>query len=142
MKQPTAAQRTALDWVHENRDRLSRDHLTLWHLAEPSWREYRSAAFYVVRPGQPPVVYAGGFKTITDFAFASDGGLYVLQYATGPVFFSGPGALIRVAPDGTRSTITTALSQPTGIAIGSDGSVYVSNRGGSTGIGEVLRITP
>jgi hypothetical protein len=101
-----------------------------------------SAAIYVVRPGQPPVVYAGGFKTITDFAFASDGGLYVLQYATGPMFFSGPGALIRVAPDGTRNTITTALSQPTGLAIGSDGSVYVSNRGGSSGIGEVLRITP
>ena len=87
-------------------------------------------------------VYAGGFKTITDFAFAPDGGLYVLQFATAPMFFGGPGALIRVAPDGTRSTITTALFQPTGIAIGDDGSVYVSNRSQSSGGGEVLRIMP
>ena len=101
-----------------------------------------AAAIYVVRPGQPPAIYAGGFKTITDFAFAPDGGLYVLQYATGPVFFTGPGALIRVAPDGTRSTVTTALFQPTGVAVGTDGSVYVSNRGNSSGTGEVLRIIP
>jgi hypothetical protein len=88
------------------------------------------------------VVYASGFKTITDFAFAPDGGLYVLQFATAPVFFGGPGALIRVAPGGARSTITTALLQPTGIVVGADGSVYVSNRGTSSGDGEVLRITP
>jgi len=101
-----------------------------------------AAAIYRVREGQPPVVYAGGFKTITDFAFAPDGGLYVLQFATAPVFFGGPGALIRVAPGGARTTITAALAQPTGIAVGDDGSVYVSNRGTSSGDGEVLRITP
>jgi glucose/arabinose dehydrogenase len=88
------------------------------------------------------VVYAGGFKTITDFAFAPDGGLYVLQYATSPMFFGGSGALIRVAPGGARSTITLDLFQPTGIVVGDDGSVYVSNRGASAGTGEVLRITP
>jgi hypothetical protein len=76
-----------------------------------------------VRPGQQPELYAGGFKTITEFAFAPDGGQYVLQFATAPVFFDGPGALIRVAPDGARSTITTDLFQPTGIVIGRDGSV-------------------
>ncbi|MDF2774863.1 MAG: ScyD/ScyE family protein, partial [Geminicoccaceae bacterium] len=73
---------------------------------------------------------------------APDGGLYVLQFATAPVFFGGTGALIRVAPNGIRSTITTALSQPTGIVIGRDGSIYVSNRGTSSGDGEVVRITP
>jgi hypothetical protein len=101
-----------------------------------------TAAIYRVRPGQQPELFAGGFKTITDFAFAPDGGLYVLQFATAPVFFGGTGALIRVAPNGIRSTITTALSQPTGIVIGRDGSIYVSNRGTSSGDGEVVRITP
>lgn len=101
-----------------------------------------AAAIYRVLPGQEPELYLGGFKTITDFAFAADGGLYLLQFATAPVFFGGPGALIRVAPDGTRSTITTDLFQPTGIVLGGDGSVYVSNRGTSSGGGEVLRITP
>ena len=101
-----------------------------------------SAVIYVVRPGQPPAVYAGGFKTITDFTFTPDGGMYVLQFASAPVFFGGTGVLIRVAPNGTRTTITTALSQPTGLVVGEDGSVYVSNRGTSVGTGEVLRITP
>jgi len=101
-----------------------------------------TAVIYRVRPGQPPVVHAGGFKTITDFAFAPDGGLYVLQFATAPVFFGGPGALIHVAPGGARATITTALVQPTGIVIDDDGNIYISNRGTSSGDGEVLRITP
>lgn len=101
-----------------------------------------SAAIYRVQRGQSPTVYLGGFKTITDFAFAPDGGVYVLQFATSPVFFGGPGALIHVSTSGARSTITTDLFQPTGIVVGPHGSVYVSNRGTSPGHGEVLRITP
>ncbi len=101
-----------------------------------------SARIYRVQPGQSPTVYLGGFKTVTDFAFAPDGGVYVLQFATAPVFFGGTGALIHVAPNGTRTTITTDLFQPTGVVVGPDGSVYVSNRGTSSGNGEVLRITP
>jgi hypothetical protein len=101
-----------------------------------------SATIYRIVPGQPPAVYVTGFKTITDFAFAPDGGMYVLQFASAPVFFGGPGALIHVATSGVRTTITTALFQPTGVVVGSDGSIYVSNRGTSSGGGEVLRITP
>ena len=100
-----------------------------------------SAAIYRVVPGQAPQLYAGGFKAITDFSFAADGGLYVVQFATGPVFFGGPGALINVAPDGTRTTITTALFHPTAVLVGADGSVYVANRGSGIGVGEVLRFT-
>lgn len=46
-KKPTEAQATAIDWVTQNTPRLSRDHMTIWHYAEPSWREYKSAKFYV-----------------------------------------------------------------------------------------------
>lgn len=101
-----------------------------------------AAAIYRVVPGQAPQLHVGGFKTITDFDFGPDGSIYVVQFATAPVFFGGPGALIRVAPNGTRSTVTTALFQPTGVAVGNDGSVYVSNKGTLTAVGEVLRITP
>ncbi|MDF1790936.1 MAG: amidohydrolase [Thalassobaculaceae bacterium] len=45
----TPAKRTALDWVEANAERLSADHMTIWHLHEPSWREYKSAAWYVER---------------------------------------------------------------------------------------------
>jgi hypothetical protein len=101
-----------------------------------------TARIYRVEEGQSLTVYLGGFKTVTDFAFAPDGGVYVLQFATAAVFFGGTGALIHVAPNGTRTTITTDLFQPTGVVVGPDGSVYVSNRGTSSGNGEVLRIVP
>jgi len=99
-----------------------------------------AAGIYRVVPGQTPQLYAGGFKTITDFTWAPDGSLYVLQYATSPVFFDGPGALIRVAPDRTRTTVTMSLFHPTGVAVGPDGALYVSNNGNLAAVGEVLRI--
>lgn len=101
-----------------------------------------AAVIYRVHPGQSPTVYLGGFKAITDFAFAPDGSVYVLQFATSPVFFGGPGALIHVGLSGIRTIVTTSLFQPTGVVVGHDGSVFVSNRGTSPGNGEVLRIVP
>ena len=41
------AKRPAHTWVDENAQRLSSWTETIWRLAEPAWREYRSAAFYV-----------------------------------------------------------------------------------------------
>jgi hypothetical protein len=99
-----------------------------------------SAAVYRVLPGRAPVLYAGGFKAITDLAFGPDGSLYVLQFASAVMFLGGPGSIIRIEADGTRTPIVTDLVQPTGLAVGSDGSIYVSNRGTASG-GEVLRIT-
>ena len=46
----TEAKQLSLDWIDENRDAMSHDHQTLWYFAEPAWREYRSAAWYVERP--------------------------------------------------------------------------------------------
>lgn len=97
---------------------------------------------YRVVPGQAPEVFLAGFTQVIDLAFGRDGGPYVLQHGTGP-FFSGPGPLIRVAPDGTRTTLARAgLSRPTALALGHDGALYVSNRGTSIGAGEVLRLEP
>jgi hypothetical protein len=101
-----------------------------------------TAAIYRVVPGEPPMLYAGGFKTITDFAFAPDGSMYVLEFASGPIFFGGPGQLVHVAVDGTRTTVVQDLSGPTGVLIGPDGSVYISNRGNLPDVGEVLRYDP
>jgi hypothetical protein len=102
-----------------------------------------AARVYRVEPdGGTPEIFLEGFKTIIDLDFGPDGSLYVLQHATGPVFFPGPGELIRVAPDGTRSVVTAGLIRPTSIVVGPDGEIYVSNRGISIGTGEVLRIEP
>lgn len=46
---PGPEKSTALGWIEANSARLSRDHRTIWDFHEPSWREYRSAAWYVQR---------------------------------------------------------------------------------------------
>jgi hypothetical protein len=101
-----------------------------------------TAAIYRVVPGGPPQVHAGGFSFITDFAWGEDGSLYVLQFAS-TAGMGGPGVVIRVAPDnGARSTVIATLSTPTGITVGPDGALYVSNKGRLPAQGEVLRIIP
>ncbi|MFN2471485.1 MAG: ScyD/ScyE family protein [Gaiellaceae bacterium] len=100
-----------------------------------------AARIYRVVPGSAPTVYADGFTNIIDLAFGDDGNLYVLQYRATSFFSPDPtGALIRVAPNGTRTTVaSTGLTSPTGLAL-RDGWAYVSNFGTSPGIGEVVRI--
>jgi hypothetical protein len=97
--------------------------------------------FRVPPEGGDPEIYAEGFTNIIDIAFGADGSLYVLQIASPIPNFAG-GALIRVAPDGTRTPINVPLFAPGGIAIANDGTIYVTNNSTSPGGGEVLRIRP
>jgi sugar lactone lactonase YvrE len=100
------------------------------------------ARIYRVDAGGTPTVYRGGFTAVTDFDFGRDGTLYVLQFAS-TLFLGGTGSVVRVSPDGaTRTTIIDGLIAPTGIAVGPDGAVYVTNKGVLVGGGEVLRIAP
>jgi hypothetical protein len=64
---------------------------------------------------------------VTDFTFGPDGSIYALEYASSPVLIGGPGLLVRIAPDGTRSVVTSALNHPTSVVYGEDGALYVSN---------------
>jgi glucose/arabinose dehydrogenase len=103
-----------------------------------------SAAVFRVVPGAAPTVCASNLTQITDLAFGPDGWLYVLQHGTG-LFFSGPGSIVKIAPGGlSRTTIDTQgrLSRPTGLVVGADGALFVSNFGIAPAIGEVLRISP
>lgn len=92
-----------------------------------------------------------GFTTIIDLDFDAAGNLYVLQISSnGLAAPGGPGSgvLIKVAPDGTRSTLVDAgLIAPGGVAIEETGSqwgptLYVSTHTSMPAGGTVLRITP
>ena len=104
--------------------------------------------YRVPAPGGTPEVYAGGFTAIIDVAFGPDGSLYVLEIARNGLlaaFIAGDwtGALIRVAPDGTRTEIGAGtLFAPGGVAVGTDGAIYVTNNSIFSGTGEVVRIAP
>jgi hypothetical protein len=115
--------------------------------------------YRVVAGETPPVLLTsdaciGGFKMIIDMDFDSQGNLYVLQHATGATQQGGPGVLIRVAPDttksdacsqyaaGARTTLVSGLTRPTSVVAGSDGALYISNRGNSAAVGQVIRIQP
>jgi hypothetical protein len=96
-------------------------------------------------------VFLTGFEDIIDIAFDEDGTLYVLQFATG-TNMSGLGVLRKVVPDtsqsdiglqyqlGTRSTVIANLHEPTSVAIGPDGNLYLSIRGTTAGGGEVIQV--
>jgi len=97
--------------------------------------------------GQPQVV-ASGFTNIISLAFGSDGSMYVLEMFKGGLGNVNPqnpattaGALIRVAPDGTKTTIASeGLVAPAGVAIAADGSIYVTNFGILPGQGQVVKL--
>jgi hypothetical protein len=99
-----------------------------------------AANIYRVVPGEAPTVFLSGFKTITDIDFDAQGGLYVLQYSSGATGSTGPGSLLRVAADGTRSPIIEGLSQPTSVKVGPEGAVYLTVNSVSPGMGQVVRV--
>jgi hypothetical protein len=124
-----------------------------------------AARVYRVVPGKDPEIFLEGFTAIIDLTFGPDCSLYVLQHATG-AGLSGSGALIRIAPDGTRTYLASkGLIKPTAVVIApldaeEDNSeeehdegageltFYISNcgtcvgSGGTTGSGEVIRLRP
>ena len=76
-------------------------------------------------------------------AFGPGGNLYVVEHATGGLFFPpNSGRLSRVAPNCSRTPLLTGLDRPTAVAVGADGAIYVTNHGITPGAGQVLRIAP
>ena len=77
-----------------------------------------------------------------DIAWGRKGSLYVLEIQSAGLLAPDPtGALIRVWPNGTKTTVaSTGLVNPTGVAIAKDGTVFVTNYGTSAGKGTVVNI--
>lgn len=108
-----------------------------------------TAYIYRVVPGHRPTIWAKGLTAVTSIAFDCHGRLLATEYSTGGLLSppTTPGALVRISRNGHSVTTlpVTGLFQPTGVAAASDGTVYVSNFGGSTARaahpGEILKIT-
>jgi glucose/arabinose dehydrogenase len=102
------------------------------------------ARVFRVVPGEEPTVHATGFTAISGIAFGPDGSLYVSQYwrnsrATERGNFTG--AVIRIAPDGTRTELAKGrLVAVGGVAVDAEGDVYASVNSFFPGRGRVVRI--
>jgi len=110
-----------------------------------------AANIYRVVPGETPVVFLSGFKTVIDIAFTEDGNLYVLEHSRDTTAGIGsPGTIKRVELAGCttepnlcpRTVVRMGLRRPTSIALGPEGEVYVTVNGLDAGLGEVWRIDP
>jgi sugar lactone lactonase YvrE len=99
-----------------------------------------TSKIYRMERGGTPEVFLENFTWIVALAFDPSGNLYVLQFTDGTPG-NANGLLIRVAPDGTREKVIAGLQRSTGLAIDSEGAVYLSMTNGTnyTGPGEVRR---
>lgn len=83
-----------------------------------------------------------GFTAIIDITWDTQGNLWVLEYDSDSLIAGANlGALIRVSPNGQRTTILSDLVTPTGVTVNTDGTVYVANRGFVAGEGEIIKVT-
>jgi hypothetical protein len=94
-----------------------------------------TARIWRVVPGKKPSVSASGFTNISDIAFEGRDLLVLEMASKGLLNTAAPGALIRVASNGTRTVVaSTGLVAPTGLAV-TNHSIYISNYGTSPASG-------
>jgi hypothetical protein len=104
-----------------------------------------SSKIYKITPSGHISVFAEGLTTVLGVVFDGRDRMYVLETSTAagdPTPFTGK--VVRVDPSGRQTEIASGLFFPTGITLGPDGALYVSNVGFGpppTGGGQVLRIT-
>jgi sugar lactone lactonase YvrE len=90
--------------------------------------------FHITPSGQLKVV-ATGFSKVMGLAFDGRARMYVLETSTGsPGPVPSTGRLIRILPNGEQqvlidSTPNDPLFFPTGLTLGPDGALYISNHG-------------
>lgn len=108
-----------------------------------------TSSIYRVPPqGGTPEVYLAGLTAVVDIAFDRRGDLYILEIASGLV--PGPdadpglgnGRLLRKRRGAkTAEVVLDNLVFPSGVTVGPEGAIYLTNYGIFPDSGEVLRIT-
>ncbi len=104
-----------------------------------------ASAIYKITPSGQIKVDVAGLNTVLGLVFDHHDRMYVLEMTVGAPFPTpGTGRVLRVEPSGSTTVIASGLSLPTGMTLGPDGNLYVSNWGFSPaaiGGGQVLKIT-
>jgi hypothetical protein len=103
-----------------------------------------SSNIYKVTPSGHSKIWATGFSSILGIAVDDNDRMFVLETSAvdgGPL--PNTGRVIEVLPSGKRQIIADSLFFPTGMTLGPDNALYVSNKGFGPpipGFGEILRI--
>jgi hypothetical protein len=104
------------------------------------------ASIYKITPDGNVSVFVKGLTAVVGLAFDAKGQLYALEMsgaASGQLPFApGTGRVVRVEPDGSLTPIATGLMLPTGMTVGPDGNIYVSNFGfgAPAGAGQIVKV--
>jgi hypothetical protein len=103
-----------------------------------------ASKIYKINPSGNIKEDVDGLNAVLGLVFDKKARMYVLEMTVGAPFPApGMGRILRVEPNGQKSVIATGLSLPTGMTMGPDGNLYVSNVGFSPaaiGGGQVLRV--
>jgi len=103
-----------------------------------------ASAVYKITPSGEIKTDVPGLNTVLGLVFDNRDRMYVLEMTAGAPFPTpGNGRVLRVDPSGSTTVIASGLSLPTGMTMGPDGNLYVSNWGFSPaaiGGGQVLKI--
>jgi hypothetical protein len=103
-----------------------------------------SASIYKVSRSGQSSIFATGFSSVLGLVVDKRNRIYVLEMSdvdNGPLPLTGK--VVRIMPSGKRDVIADSLFFPTGMTLGPDGNLYVSNKGFGgpvPGFGEVLKI--
>jgi len=106
-----------------------------------------ASSIYKITPDGTIKVVATGFNAVLGLVIDQQNRMYVLENTAGPSFPTFPtpgfGRIVRLDPSGNRTVIATGLNLPTGLTMGPDGKLYVSNWGFGpppVGLGQILQI--
>lgn len=110
---------------------------------------HSTSSVYKITPDGTMKKIATGFSAITGLVLDKYSNIYVLELTPGSPIgtfgtFPTPGAgrIRKINANGTVETIISGLKLPTGMTMGPDGNLYVSNWGfGPPASGEVVKVT-